>query len=212
MKHATTFVRKHVCMAALSFALLPLAATAQTQVLSQTTDATTRSAASQPHSATSQPHSGQQSMGASTGASATGAATASGQAGTAKSTGAMKPVATFVLVPVASPLHAQWMKTGCWAKLHDKVGFAGDSLTLNGPLDMADMVGPFGINWKGKVSSIETGANTTLTVYDNVNFRDKVSTYKPGERVADISKRMGYFDDMRSVRITCTGAGAAATR
>ena len=184
MKRTSSFMRKQVCTAALSLALLPLAATAQTA-----------STAGQNSTASTQSQSSQQASGGS----ATGAATASGA----------KQGATFVLIPVVSPLQDQWKRTGCWAKLHDNPGFTGDVLSLSGPLDMPDMVGPFGIDWKGKISSIETGANTTLTVYDNVNYRDPVSTFKPGERIADVSKRMGYFDQMRSLRITCTGAAAA---
>lgn len=138
---------------------------------------------------------GQQAMGAS----GQGGATASGgrQAGVSQAP-------TFVLVPVVSPLREQWMRNGCWARLHDNQGFSGDSLTLTGPLDMPDMVGPFGINWQDKISSVETGANTTLTVYDNALYRDPVTTFKPGARIPDVSKRMGFFDQMRSLRITCT--------
>lgn len=215
MKHAATLMRRQVYIAVLSCALLPLAATAQTQTQTPTHPAAQAHPQSQPANATgydttTQPNGSQQSMGAS----AKGSATASGssQAGATKGAPAVKPLATFVLVPVASPLQDQWMKSGCWAKLHDNTGFTGDSLTLSGPIDMPDMLGPFGIDWKSKISSIETGANTTLTVYDNVNYRDPVSTFKPGVRIADVSKRMGFFDDMRSLRITCTGAGSTAAR
>lgn len=220
-------MRKQVCTTALSLALLPLTAMAQSQstypatqdntsqASSQRANPTTQNNAAQSgytsgQSSTSQTHSGQQAMGAS----GTAGATASGakQAGSGKSATAVVPVATFVLIPTTSPLQDQWMRTGCWAKLHDNPGFSGDTLTLSRPIDMPDMVSPFGISCKNKISSIETGANTTLTVYDNANYRDPVSTFKPGERVADVSKRMGFFDDMRSLRITCTGAGSAPTR
>lgn len=193
MKRTTSLMRNGVCAAALSLVLSPLAAMAQSQ--------------SQPQSQTQSQMQGVQQ---STGSSAQGAATASGgkQAGSAGNTAKVAPAATFVLVPVVSPLRDQWMRSGCWAKLHDNQNFGGDSLILTGPIDMPDMIGPFGIDWKGKISSIETGANTTLTVYDNANYRDAVSTFKPGERIADVSKRMGFFDQMRSLRVTCSGAAA----
>lgn len=203
MKHTTSFMRNGLCTAALSLALSPLAAMAQSEGQSPSQSGY----ASGKNNAATQSQGGQQA----TGASAQGAATASGskQAGSAGNTAKATPSATFVLVPVVSPLRDQWMRSGCWAKLHDNQNFGGDSLTLTGPIDMPDMIGPFGIDWKGKISSIETGANTTLTVYDNANFVDPVSTFKPGERIADVSKRMGFFDQMRSLRITCTGAAAA---
>lgn len=115
------------------------------------------------------------------------------------------PATAFVVVPLASPVQDEWMKTGCWAKLHDIPNFLGDTLTLAGPVDMPDMTGPFGIDWKGKISSIQTGAKATLVIYDNENYRDPVSTIMPGQRVADVSKRIGFFDEMSSLRITCDG-------
>ena len=49
------------------------------------------------------------------------------------------------------------MEKGCWAKLYDKKNFQGDSLLLVGPINLARMLGPFGVNWENKVRSIETG-------------------------------------------------------
>lgn len=240
MKRTTSSMRKQVCTAALSLALLPLAATAQTQAQSQPAYGTQNKAATQNDAASKSQQgyvagqntsgdrthqgrmagqdnmAGQNNKGArnnmgaqnnmageggqqAMGASAQGAATASG----AKQAGASQ-APSFVLVPVVSPLREQWMRSGCWARLYDNQGFSGDSLTLTGPIDMPDMVGPFGIDWQGKISSLEVGANTTLTVYDNALYRDPVSTFKPGARIPDVSKRMGFFDQMRSLRITCT--------
>jgi hypothetical protein len=253
MKRTTSSMGKQVCAAALSLALLPLAATAQTQAQSQSAYGTQNNAATQSQQgyvagqnnsadlsqqgntagqnnmagqnnrsgqsstagqanmAGQNNRSGQNNMAGQAGqqamgASAQGAATASGakQAGGAGTTPGASQAPTFVLVPVVSPLREQWMRSGCWARLYDNQGFSGDSLTLTGPIDMPDMVGPFGINWQDKISSIETGANTTLTVYDNALYRDPVSTFKPGARIPDVSKRMGFFDQMRSLRITCT--------
>lgn len=255
MKRTTSTMRQRVCTAALSLALLPLAATAQTQAQSQPAYGTQNNAAgksqqgyaagqstsgdrshqgymagqdnsadrSQQGSVAGQSNTagqnnmagqntraGQNNMGAQNnmagqggqqamGASAQGAATASG----ARQAGASQ-APSFVLVPVVSPLREQWLRSGCWARLYDNQGFSGDSLTLTGPIDMPDMVGPFGINWQDKISSLEVGANTTLTVYDNAFYRDPVSTFKPGARIPDVSKRMGFFDQMRSLRISCT--------
>jgi hypothetical protein len=68
---------------------------------------------------------------------------------------------------------------------------------------MPDMVGPFGIHWKDKIRSLETGPKATLRVYDNQHFRDPVSTFEPGTRTADISKRLGFFDEISSLQISC---------
>jgi len=95
-------------------------------------------------------------------------------------------------------------KNGCWARLYDQKNFQGDSFTLSGPIDLAEMKGPFGFNWENKVRSIETGPKTAVTIYDNRNFRDQNKKLATGAKVPDVSKQMGLFDDFRSMKMTCT--------
>lgn len=109
----------------------------------------------------------------------------------------------YVIVPVVSPESKSWRQKGCWAKFYDDRNFTGDQLTLVGPVDMADMTGPFGIDWKGKISSVETGPKARVLVYDNENFNDLVATFKPGQRAAEVSKKMGFFDEFTSMKIAC---------
>lgn len=118
---------------------------------------------------------------------------------------------TYLLVPLAAPEQNEWMKKGCWARLYDNQNFSGDSLTLMGPVDMPDMTGPFGIDWKGKISSVETGPRARLLVYDNKEFKDLVSTFKPGQKSADVSKKMGFFDEFSSLKIACDNVQKSST-
>lgn len=111
----------------------------------------------------------------------------------------------YMLVPVQVASRGEAMKGGCWARFHDQQNFGGDSLTLVGPVDMANMTGPFGINWKDKISSVETGAKARVLVYDNENFKDLVATVKPGQKVPDVSKKLGFFDEFSSLKISCDG-------
>lgn len=127
-----------------------------------------------------------------------------------KAGNAARPPVAYLLVPMAAPEQNQWMKKGCWAKFHDDQNFGGDSLTLMGPVDMPDMTGPFGVDWKGKVSSVETGPKARVLVYDNENYRDLVATFKPGQKSADVSKKMGFFDEFSSLKIACDNVKAAS--
>ena len=95
-------------------------------------------------------------------------------------------------------------KNGCWVHLYDRKNFKGDSFTLAGPIELAEMKGPFGFNWENKVHSLETGPKTSLTIYDNRNFRDQDKKIAAGMKVADLSKKMGFFDDFRSMKMTCS--------
>ncbi len=108
-----------------------------------------------------------------------------------------------MLVPIAIATKDNSMKSGCWARIYSGTNYSGDTLTLTGPLAIADMSGPFGLNWDDKVDSVEIGPKATLTVFDNEQFRDQVAQFKPGQKVADISKPLGFFDEFASVRLTC---------
>lgn len=113
------------------------------------------------------------------------------------------PSFVYMVVPVDIAAKDSAMKSGCWAKIYSKTNYAGDTLTLTGPLSIADMDGPYGLDWDDKVDSIELGPKATLTVYDNEAYRDQVTQFKPGQRVADISKPLGFFDEFASIRMTC---------
>jgi hypothetical protein len=140
------------------------------------------------------------------------AASAAGSRNAAPARSASAPtndsVATTVLTPLLVLVPTKVSvddatKSGCWARLYDQKNFKGDSFTLGGPIDLAEMKGPFGFNWENKVRSLETGPKTSLTIYDNRNFRDQDKKIAKGVKVPDMSKQMGFFDDFRSLKMSC---------
>lgn len=134
------------------------------------------------------------------GSTAGGTAAAGGGTAQGKAAG---PAMVYMLIPVEVAAKADTMKSGCWARIYSNTNYTGDTLTLAGPVSIADMDGPFGMNWDDKVESIELGPKATLTVYDNEAFRDQVAQFKPGQKVADISRPLGFFDEFASVRMSC---------
>ena len=110
----------------------------------------------------------------------------------------------LVLVPVDLSIRENSTKSGCWAKIYDGENYMGDTLTLAGPIELADMDGPFGLDWDDKVNSVELGPKATMTVFDNEAFRDPVAQFKSGQKVPNISRKLGMFDEFESVRISCT--------
>jgi hypothetical protein len=147
----------------------------------------------------------QQSADKATGQSAGGASSKSSQAGkqAGKKDGqVVMEVPVLIMVPVQVSKDVG-MDKGCWVKLYDKKDFQGDSFTLVGPINLAEMVGPFGFNWENKIRSLETGPKANLTIYDNRNFRDQDKFIDPNKKVPDLSKRMGFFDDFRSMMLDC---------
>lgn len=111
------------------------------------------------------------------------------------------PVIVMVPVQVSNDLAGN---KGCWVKLYNEEGFRGDSLMLVGPINLAQMIGPFGFSWEDKVRSLETGPKANLTIYDNRDFRDQDNFISAGKKVPDMSKKMGFLDNFRSMMLSCT--------
>jgi len=110
------------------------------------------------------------------------------------------PVLMMVPVEVSKDMVTN---KGCWVKLYDKKNYQGDSLVITGPIDLPQMIGPFGFNWENKVRSLEIGPNSNLTIYDNRDFRDEDKFIDANAKVPDMSKKMGFFDDFRSMQLSC---------
>ncbi|SFN25935.1 Beta/Gamma crystallin [Nitrosospira briensis] len=109
------------------------------------------------------------------------------------------PVLMLVPMKVSTDLENK----GCWVKFYEKKDYEGDSLMLSGPLNLPRLVGPFGADWENKVRSIKTGPKTNVTIYDNRDFRDQNKFLDPGSNIPDMSKQMGFFDDFRSMMLSC---------
>jgi hypothetical protein len=97
---------------------------------------------------------------------------------------------------------------GCWARLYDGDNYRGNLLTVVGPADMPNMRTAFGTDWSGSFDSVQIGPKATVTVYDNENYAQKVATFQPNQRVADLDERRGFFEDIRSLKIACSGGAA----
>lgn len=167
-------------------------------------------------SADQQGQSGQTSGGTGMSSDQAGQSGTSGQSGTAGTSGAGKgqggqaaagkgkgTPTVFMLVPVEVAAADNSMKQGCWVRIYDRENFLGETLTLIGPTTLADMSGPFGLDWDDRVNSIETGPKAMVTVYDDPGYEEQVAQFKPGQKVADLSKRMGFFDEFASIRVNC---------
>lgn len=137
-----------------------------------------------------------------------GTSGASGQAGqgrTAQSRIVVTPPVYVIMTPETAANDSA-VKSGCWVRIYDRENFLGDRLTLTGPISLADMSGPFGLNWDDRVNSIETGPKAMVSVYDNPGYVDPVAQLKPGQRIADINKRTGLFDEFASIKVDCQKA------
>jgi hypothetical protein len=119
----------------------------------------------------------------------------------------MKDRPTSIDAPVLTVVPAQVMtdleKKGCWATFYGKKNYEGDSLMLTGPASIARMTGPFGFDWENKVRSLKVGPRANLTIYDNRDFRDQDKFIDAKTNVPDMSKQMGFFDDFRSIMLSC---------
>ena len=70
------------------------------------------------------------------------------------------PLITMILVQASND---QGTDKSCWVRLYDQKNYQGESFLMMGPINLEQMIGPFGINWESKVLSIETGPKASLS-------------------------------------------------
>ena len=107
---------------------------------------------------------------------------------------------SVVIVPAGA---ASELAGRCWARLYRSKKFAGEPLTLVGPLEV-DYVRPeWGFAWDPIYESLSVGPEATLTVYDDAKFRDRSAAFKAGQSIPDLDEVMGVFRTIRSMKLTC---------
>lgn len=118
-------------------------------------------------------------------------------------TSAAQPGAVLMLVPVQVASDAK-LANGCWVRFYDGTNFSGATLTLAGPVEMAQMH-PAGNAWRNWDSAI-VGPKARVTTFDGENFRERTARLEPGQRAADLKDgELGWFDQVQSARVSCTG-------
>lgn len=115
----------------------------------------------------------------------------------------MEKVPVIMLVPPAFALNDS-VADGCWARLYDDANFRGQMLTLSGPIAVPSArVGPAFL-WGLKYDSLIVGPKATLTVYDNEYFKEQTGSFKSGQRVPDLDRKLGLFENIRSFVLQCS--------
>lgn len=109
------------------------------------------------------------------------------------------PILMMIPVEVSNDVKAN----GCWVKLYDGKDYQGDSFMITGPVNLPTMVGPFGFNWENKVRSLETGPKANVTIFNYWNFQKEDKFIDANTKVPNLSKKMGFFDNFRSMMLSC---------
>jgi hypothetical protein len=64
---------------------------------------------------------------------------------------------------------------------------------------------PAGSVWRDWESAI-VGPKARVATFDNENFKERTARLAPGQRIADLrDKKLGWFDEVHSARVACTG-------
>lgn len=100
----------------------------------------------------------------------------------------------------------QAMASGCWARLYDSTDFKGNMLTLSGPVDIPSMESGriAGFEWDRNFDSVMVGPKATLMVWQGNDYTESSTTFRSNQRVLDLDARMGFFEDIKSVKVSCT--------
>lgn len=110
------------------------------------------------------------------------------------------PTAVLMVAPVGYAA-GEKLASGCWARLYDGGNYTGLQYVLVGPVSVPAMRDGLGIN--EKYDSVVVGPTATLTIYDNVNYRDKSAVLKAASRTPDLDDKTGGFETIRSLKVSC---------
>lgn len=119
------------------------------------------------------------------------------------------PLPSVTTTPSAEPLRQATAPSraapagDCWVRLHDDPSFAGHTVTLRGPAELAELTVPFSAQGDGAtIGSLEVGAGATVSAFADVGFIGTETRYASGLRVASVDGAL------KSLRIACEGAAA----
>jgi len=112
------------------------------------------------------------------------------------------PVETAVVVlPTAGA--AEQMRSGCWASFYGERNFAGDSLTLIGPIELQTLDKGSAQQLKRDLRSVVTGPRATLTLYEKQFLSARWVGFTPGSREPSLTEQLGFGGRVESMKLSC---------
>lgn len=75
----------------------------------------------------------------------------------------------ILLLGFNSTIHAK--KDTCWADFFEDAQYQGKHFRIKGPAELKDLENVDGKNWDKRIESLIVGPKTTLTVFENKNFK-----------------------------------------
>lgn len=98
------------------------------------------------------------------------------------------------------------LANGCWARLYDKTDFRGTVFPIVGPVNIPSNRAGFitGFEMGRNYDSLQLGSRATLTVWDSNDYKNRSTTFGPGQSIPDLDRRMGATEEIRSMKLTCS--------
>ena len=115
--------------------------------------------------------------------------------------GMAEPDTAVVVLPTSGA--AEQMRAGCWASFYDERNFAGDSLTLIGPVELQTLDKGSAQQLKRDIKSIVTGPRATLVVYEKQTLSARSVGFPPNSREGGLAEKLGYGGRIESLQMTC---------
>jgi hypothetical protein len=79
----------------------------------------------------------------------------------------------------------------CWAEFFQDSQYAGKQFRLEGPVQLENLSNVHGENWESRIESLKVGPKTSVTVYENTNFK---LTLKEMEKYPDLLRSLGLTE------------------
>ena len=106
-----------------------------------------------------------------------------------------------VVLPTAGA--AEQMRSGCWASFYGERNFAGDSLTLIGPVELQTLDKGSAQQLKRDLRSVVTGPRATLTLYEKQFLSARWVGFTPDSREPSLAEKLGFGGRIESMKLSC---------
>ena len=116
-----------------------------------------------------------------------------------------EPASTVDTAVVVLPTSGagEQMRSGCWASFYGERNFAGDSLTLIGPVELQTLDKGSAQQLKRDIKSIVTGPRATLTLYEKQFLSARWVGFTPDSREPSLAEKLGFGGRIESMKLSC---------
>jgi hypothetical protein len=91
---------------------------------------------------------------------------------------------------------------GCWVDVYTGNGFGGQSVRINGPVDLANLRNYHGAKWSNVINSLVVGPRASVWLFKNEDFNAPMISLGHDQRLRSLAE-IHWENDIDSLKVRC---------